>query len=258
MDSSTISIISVACIFGGALLGMGLRTLMPQHHLKDESRDTIKVGSGMIATLAALVLGLLVGSAKGSFDSTNTLMTQAAAKILLLDSVLANYGPEAKPPREQLRQATAAGIEIFWPTEKGVASGLSAFEKANAMEKMRAQIRQLAPATDAQRQLLAEAQSATGELLQMRWLLIEQAQGSLPPLLIIILLFWLTMLHLSFGLLAPRNTTAVIVLLISAISLSGAIFLILEMNHPLSGFVRVPAAPMLKALQILKMQGLDH
>src|SRR5450631_961594 len=100
MGSSTISLISVACIFGGALLGMALRTLMPQHHLKDESRDTIKVGSGMIATLAALVLGLLVGASKGSFDATNALMTQGAAKIILLDGILANYGPETKGSRE--------------------------------------------------------------------------------------------------------------------------------------------------------------
>ena len=124
------------------------------------------------------------------------------------------------------------------------------------MERMRAQLRQLTPANDAQRQLLSEAQSATGELLQMRWMLIEQAQSSLPPLLIVILLFWLTMLHVSFGLLSDPNATSITVLLISAISLSGAIFLILEMNHPLDGMVKVPVAPMRKALQILHAQTL--
>src|SRR5260221_3103871 len=103
MGSATLSLISVACIFSGALFGMWLRTRLPQHHLKDESRDTIKVGSGMIATLAALVLGLLVGSAKSSFDSTNTLITQAAARILVLDGILANYGPETKASREFFR-----------------------------------------------------------------------------------------------------------------------------------------------------------
>lgn len=253
MSSLTVSLISVACIFSGALLGLWLRKLLPQHHLKDESRDTIKVGSGMIATLAALVLGLLVGSAKSSFDSTNTLLTQGAAKILVFDSILSNYGPDTKPARDMLRRATAGGIEIFWPTEKGVASGMTAFERANAMETLRKELRQLQPATDVQRQLLSDAQSAAAEMLQMRWLLIEQAQGSLPPLLIAILLFWLTVLHVSFGLLAAPNFTSITVLFISAVSLSGAIFLILEMNHPLSGLIKVPAAPMVKALQILEM-----
>lgn len=97
-------------------------------------------------------------------------------------------------------------------------------------------------------------QLATGELLQMRWLLIEQAQNSLPPLRIVILLFWLTVLHASFGVRAPRNLTSFTVLLISAISLSGPIFLILEMNHPLEGMFKVPSVPLGKALQILRSQ----
>lgn len=254
MSSLTISLISVACIFGGALVGMWLRRVMPKHHLLDDSRETIKVGSGMIATLAALVLGLLVGSSKGSFDSTNTLVTQAAAKKIMLDGLLANYDPETKPMREQLRHAAVGALEIFWPEEKIEGSELSKFEKANAMEVIRAELRKLAPAPDAQKQLLAEANSATGDLLQMRWLLIEQAQSSLPTLLVVILLFWLTVLHLSFGLLAPGNPTAVTVLLISSISLAGAILLILEMNHPLEGMVKVPSAPLRKALQILHAQ----
>jgi hypothetical protein len=256
MSSLSISLISVACIFAGAMLGMWVRRWLPEHHLKDESRETIKVGSGMIATLAALVLGLLVGSSKGSFDSTNTLITQAAAKMLVLDGVLANYGPDTKAAREHLRRTAVSGVEMFWPAEKGTPSGMTAFERANAMETMRAQLRNLTPATDAQRQLLAEAQSITGDLLQMRWLLVEQAQGSLPSLLVIILLFWLAVLHFSFGLLAHRNVTTVVVLLISSISMSGAIFLILEMNHPLNGFVRVPPTPMLKAIELMHSQKL--
>src|SRR5476649_1599584 len=110
MSSFTISLISVACIFGGALFGIFLRGIMPKHHLLDDSRETIKVGSGMIATLAALVLGLLVGSSKGSFDATNTLVTQAAAKTIMLDGLLANYGPEAKPAREHLRHAVVGAL----------------------------------------------------------------------------------------------------------------------------------------------------
>src|SRR4029453_5628978 len=103
ISSQTIFLLSAGCMFGGALLGLLLSSLLPEHHLRDNSKDTVKVVAGMIATLAALVLGLLVGSAKSSFDALNTEITQSGTKIILLDRVLAAYGPETKDAREQLR-----------------------------------------------------------------------------------------------------------------------------------------------------------
>ena len=162
----TIGLISAGCIFGGALLGLFLQSLLPEHHLRDTSKDTVKLAAGTIATLSALVLGLLVGSAKSSFDATNTAITQNGAKIILLDRVLANYGPETKDAREQLRRAVAAGIEMFWPEEKNRGSGMTGFERANAMEVLQAKLRTLTPATDAQRQLLSQAEQITNDMLQ--------------------------------------------------------------------------------------------
>src|SRR5437762_5855601 len=250
-SSLTIGLISAGCIFGGALLGLLLQGLIPEHHLRDTSKDTVKVVAGMIATLSALVLGLLVSSAKSSFETTSNEMIQNGAKIILLDRGLAAYGPETKDVREQLRRAVAAGIEMFWPEEKNQGSGLTGCERANAMEMIQAKLRALTPTTDAQRQLLSQAEQIGNDMLQARWLLIEQAQSALPVPFLVVLLFWLSMLHLSFGLFAPRNATTITVLLISALSVSGAIFIILEMNHPLQGMIKVSSAPMHKAFEHL-------
>src|SRR6184192_3153807 len=127
MNSLTIGLISVGCIFGGALLGLFLQGLLPEHHFRDSSKDTVKVVAGMIATLSALVLGLLVGSAKSSFDATNTAMIQNGAKITLLERALAAYGTETKNARERLRRAVAAGIEMFRPEEKNAGSTMTGF-----------------------------------------------------------------------------------------------------------------------------------
>lgn len=251
MSPIAIGLISAGCIFGGALLGLWLQGLLPEGHLRDNSKDTVKVVGGMIATLAALVLGLLVSSAKSSFDATNAAIVQNGAKIILLDRVLAAYGPETRDAREQLRRAVVGGIEMFWPEENVRASGMAAFERTNALEVFQAKLREFAPATDAQRQLLSQAQQISNDMLQARWLFIEQAQTALPPPFLVVLLFWLTMLFLSFGLFAPRNVTAISVLLIGALSVSGAIFIILEMNHPLQGMIKVSSAPMRKALEHL-------
>ena len=117
MSSLTVGLISAGSIFGGWVLGMGLQRFLPGHHLSKETHDVVKLSAGTIATLTALVLGLLVSSAKSSFDTMNTGVVQGAAKIILLDRTLARYGPESKPTREQLKRSIAAGVEAVWPSK---------------------------------------------------------------------------------------------------------------------------------------------
>ena len=251
MNSLNIALISAACIFSGVLLGLWLQSLLPNHHLTADSKDTVKLGAGLLATLSALVLGLLVSSAKSSFDTMNTEIMQGSAKLIYLDRVLADYGPETKSLRERLRANTAAGIQTIWPETKIPNSGVAAFEKMNGMEMLQIKILGLTPTNALQRLMLQQAEQTCTELRQSRWLIIEQTQNHLPMPFLVMLLFWLTALHFSFGLFAPRNTLVIIVLFICAVSVSGAIFLIFEMNHPLSGFIKVSGAPMLKALHHL-------
>ena len=251
LSSQTVFLISTGCVFGGALLGLLLSGLLPAEHLRDNSRATVKVVTGMIATLAALVLGLLISSANDLFDSVDTAITQSAAKIILLDRAMANYGPETKSARDQLRGTVVEGMEMFWPEDQAKGAGLEGFERSSGMEALQTKIRELNPATDLQRQLRSEAEKLSGEMLEARWLLIAQAQHTMPTTFSVVLLFWLTILHLSFGLLAPRNATAITMLLVSALSVSGALLLILEMNRPLDGIIKVSNAPLHKALEHL-------
>lgn len=251
MSSFLIGFVSAGCIFGGALFGMGLQRLIPGHHLSKEMQDLVKLSSGTIATLTALVLGLLVSSAKNSFDSINTGIVQGSAKFILLDRELVRYGPETKAAREQLKSVVAAGIEMVWPTEETGVSTLTAFERAHGIELVQDKLRELTPQNDAQREALAQAQHIANDLGQSRWLLVEEAQNQLPVPLLVILVFWLVLLFVSFGLFAPRNLTAFTVLFVSACAISGAVFLVLELNHPLDGFIKVSSAPLRNALRHL-------
>src|SRR5262245_21488647 len=249
MNSLAIGLISAASIFCGGLLGMGLQRLLPGHHLSKEMQDRVKLSACTIATLTALVLGLLVSSANSSFDGINTGIVQGSAKFILLDRALARYGPEAKAAREQLKRTLAAGIEMVWPREKTGVPALTAVERANGTELILDKLRELSPQNDVQRQTLAQAQQLAADLGQTRWLLIEQAQSQLPLPLLLILIFWLVLLFVSFGLFAPRNATALIVLSVGACAISAAIFLVLELNQPLDGIIKVSSAPMRNALQ---------
>ncbi|HLF97910.1 MAG TPA: hypothetical protein VI457_12280 [Methylococcaceae bacterium] len=251
MSETTLSLIFAVCIFGSALLGMFVRSRLPEHHVQDDSKDAVKLGAGMIATLAALVLGLLVSSAKGSFETMSAGIVQGGAKIVLLDRVLAQYGAESGPIREQLRHNLTAGIEMFWSERQPDGSGMAAWESVKGLEQIQEKLRALSPHSDAQRTLLVQAQQIAGELLLARWLFIEQTQSTFPLSFLAILLFWLSLLYVSFGLLSPRNATVIAVLFLGAVSLATAVFLILEMSRPLDGVIKISGAPMQKALEHL-------
>jgi hypothetical protein len=251
MRSATIGVISAACVFGGALLGLWLQRLLPKHHLSKESQDVVKLGAGVVATVTALVLGLLVSSAKSSFDATSARIIQASANVIIFDRTLAEYGPEAKGAREHLRRSAERTLHTIWPEERTGVSPTAALERGSELEAVRAELRQLTPRNDAQRQLLAQAQQLVSDVSQSRWMLIEEAQNGLPTIFLVVLVLWLAILFLSFGLFAPRNATVVTALFIGACTMSAAIFLILEMNTPLDGFIKVSSAPMRKAMEFL-------
>ena len=251
MNTAIIGLISVACIFSGVLLGFWLQRLLPNHHLSKESHEIIKLGAGMIATLTALVLGLLVSSAKNSFDTVSDGIKESGAKVILLDRILAQYGPETKDLRDQLRRRVAGMVELIWSRNRISAPEMAVFERSQGLELFQAELRTMVPKTEAQTQLLAQARQLAAGLLETRWQLIEQSQTALPVTLLAVLIFWLTLLFASFGLFAPRNATVVAVLFLCACSVSAAIFLVLEMNHPITGMIRVSNAPLTKALEHL-------
>jgi hypothetical protein len=174
-------------------VGMVLRAVLPERHLCADSKDTVRLGMGMIATMAALVLGLLVASAKSFYDT-------------------------------QSSDLTAAGGEI--------------------VNKIQA----LSPQNHAQRAMQAQASGIAVDLGKLRWLMLEQESISISIPLLAVLVFWLAIVFASFGLFAPPNATVIGTLFLCALSVSGAIFLILEMYTPFKGLIQISDAPLRTAL----------
>jgi hypothetical protein len=243
MSSLAVSGIVFVCVFVGALAGMYLR--LPEHHLGAESKDVVKLGMGLIGTMSALVLGLLIGSAKGSFDTQRNEFTQLSANVIYLDRILARYGPEAKEARELLRQAVSGVIARIWPEDHFQPGEISAVSGADALYD---KILSLEPKTEAQRTLQAQAVKLLTDLAQTRWLLFAQRGSSIPMPFLVILVGWLTILFVSFGLFASPNATALGALLVCALSVAGAILLILELDRPYGGIIEISSAPLRNAL----------
>jgi hypothetical protein len=247
-----ISLIAFGCIFGGMLLGMFLRGVIPEHHLSDESRDVLKLGTGMIATLAALVLGLLISSAKGSFDAMNSGFIESGSKVILLDRVMAQYGPETKEYREHLRRNVASVIERIWSKEYKGQTELMFPDPNIGLEALQIKLRQLSPQNDTQRWLQSRALELCSDMAESRWLLVErQAHSSLPMPFLVMLVSWLVIIFFGFGLLSPRNATVILVLLVCALSAAGSLYLIQELDRPYGGLITISSAPLQNALAYL-------
>jgi hypothetical protein len=246
-----ISIVVLACVFGGALLGMFLRTVLPEHHLSEPSKDVVKLVTGLVATLAALVLGLLIASAKNSFDATNEGFRESAARVVQLDRTLAQYGPETKDIRELLRKSFSARIEQLFPKEGSRGVTLNSPQATAAIEGFQQRLRALTPQNDTQRSLQSRALDLSEAVAQARWMGIEHEDNTIPASFLVVLVFWLAAMFTGFGLFAPRNAIAVVVLFLGAVSLSAAIFLVEELNHPLGGIITISRVPMDTALGFL-------
>jgi len=246
VNPTMISLTVFSCTFGGALLGLWLRTMLPEQHLSAESKDTIKVGIALIATMTALVLGLVTASAKSSFDAVESGVQQTAIDVLTLDRTLAQYGPETAMIRAGLKLALGTRLEMIWPQDSSAASNLEPLQMrggANA-EVLTHAIRALQPGNDTQRALQAEAINQAESLLKARWMVLASVSSSIPVYFLAILVFWLTITFTSFGLFAPWNATVVTVLFVCALSVASAIFLVLEMDGPFQGLLRASPEPL--------------
>jgi Protein of unknown function (DUF4239) len=248
MSPMAISAIVFLCVFGGAMLGMFLRAVLPEHHLNADSRDVIKAGIGLVATMAALVLALLIASAKSSHDTQSTEIVQISADFIQLDRVLAHYGPETRDARAELKTILASAIGQTWASGNYQSAKLDSAEIKASADSFLEKIQQLAPGSELQRSLRDQAMQIMADLGHTRSLLLEQTGGSIPIPFLIVLVFWLVMIFVGFGLFAPANPTVVSVLLVCALSAAGAIFLIVELDRPFEGVIRITDAPLRNAL----------
>lgn len=247
MSAMTISWIVFACVFAGALLGLSLRRLLPEHHLNEDSKDVVKLGMGLIATMAALVLALLIASAKSTHDMQSTEITEMSADFILLDRTLARYGEKTKDIRSLIPVTVSNVLNQTWSPDAYRTENLDRALGIGA-DTFYGKIRKLKPRGDFQRALYAQTLQISMELGRKRSLLLEQTGGSVAMPFMVVLVFWLALIFASFGLFAPTNSTIVGVLLACALSVAGAIFLILELDRPFQGLLQISSAPLTNTL----------
>jgi hypothetical protein len=248
MLSTGTSLIVLLCTFGGALTGMLIRAVLPAHHFGDDAKGAVNLAAATVSVLTALVISSLVTSARVAFETTAGQVQEFSANLVLLDRVMAHYGPEIDEARGLLRRYTARKIELTWPKERARKPIMDDPAALEMLETVQDKLRALKPQSEAQHWLKSRALQVSGDLAQVRWKLAVENEGVIPRPFLMVVVLWLTILFVSFGLFAPRNPPVITVLFVSALSIAAGIVLILELDSPFAGLIRVSAEPMQSAL----------
>lgn len=248
MSAGWIALVVFVVVFGGACLGMYLRTVLPDEHLGPEARDAIKIAMAMIATLSALVLGLLTAAANSSLAQKQNDLRTSASQVVLLDRTLAEYGPETAEIRTLLKSVLEGRLRSIWPEEHPNTVAIGAIDGGTGIEAVQRQLLTLTPQTSAQHWLQSTALELTHSIAGARWSVVEEIGSGIQWPLLAIVVFWLAIIFVSFGLFAPHNASVTAAFLLAALSVAGSVFLILEMDQPYSGLIKIPSTALQTAL----------
>jgi Protein of unknown function (DUF4239) len=249
MNPGLIGGIACLCSVLGVMVGVWLRAHLPKEHLEGESKDVIKLGIGLTATVTALVLGLVTASTKGSFDAVDTAVKETATKLLVIDRTLARYGPDAAAIRMELKHVLDERVQMIWPTDLARPLNLDPITAGQAprVERLVDAIRALGTGDDLKAALQARAVSLAEEVLEARWTAMASTGSSVPVLFLVVVMSWLTLIFAIYGMFAD-NRTAISVLFVCALSIGSALFLVLELDTPFEGLIKVAADPLRYAL----------
>ena len=248
MSPTATGAIVFAFTLAGMLLGMWLRNHLPPHHLESDTQSSVKEVNGLIATMTALVLGLVTASAQDSFTKVGTAVEHTAADIVTLDRLLARYGPETMSIRRALQRAVEHRIEAIWGADPDATVAQIGTDPAQEFERIGTMISNLEAQPGNQQWLKSRALESTESLLAARWGIFAGRESAIPNAFLVIITFWLAAAFGGYALFAPRNGTMTGILVVSAFSVACAIFLILELGNPFEGRIVVSGDPLRFAL----------
>lgn len=238
----------IALLLAGATMaGVWTSRHLPDHHLAPDSKEAIKLATAVVGTLSALAIGFLVASAKTTFDAAETELRGSGARLVLLDRVMAQYGPETTQARQLLASLVEARIDDTW----GMALNdrpRNALKDDVGIEPVQRLLRLLTPQNEVQALVRARALEVSGTIAESHWLVLESGSEGLPVAFLVVLAFWLTVIFFTFGLLSPHNSTVISIIIVCALSVGGAIFIVNDMAHPYGGLVYVSDEPLRVAL----------
>lgn len=245
---------ALALIFGGGLLGLALGRVLPRHYMDESTQKVVQITTGTISVMAALVIGLTIAQARNTLASRDQQIEQLAANLAALDGDLARYGADTQPDRALVRQYAELKMRLTWPRD-GRQPVLDTPQGLRLLQAIQDRIMALQPKDATQREALADAVRTSDKLIALRWELAVEHAHEVPRAFLFALVFWLTLLFVSFGLFAPGNAMTVASLFLGALCLCIALLLVVDMDDPFHGLGLIAISPYPMEQAITSMGG---
>jgi hypothetical protein len=240
-------------VFAGGAIGLILQRVLPETFTTGGPRDMIGAVVGLLTLLSALVMGLLIWTAYGVYAGQNLAIQTLAAKVLQLDLALADYGPDADPQRARLRTTVGRAIDEVWGARESdknfIAENFAA--AVRGLRREEGELASLHPSTDAQRQTLAIANSIVESIGQSRLQMSFALTSAVSYPLIMIVVGWATILFCGFGLMSKGHRMSLFCVVVGAIAVASAVYLILDLSSPYAGLFRASPEPLEQVLAVM-------
>jgi len=252
MRTILIAVITLACTFGSAFAGEFLSRKLPDETLSNDSKDAVKLVMGLIATMSALLLSLLLASAQTTYNAQNANVEGLAAAVLQMDRMLELYGPAAEPLRKEVHEITDSTRSVIWEADGVHSDRLNPIGLQHRINNLLVSVLSLPTDTNLHRFAQAQFIRAASEASTIRINMFEQSRSRLPLPFLVVVIAWLSFLFMGFGLLSPFHRLVRFTFLVGAVSVSAAIFMIIELSSPYSGLIQLSDAPIVAVLEFFR------
>ncbi len=251
MKEALLALFVFVCLTGASLGALLLHGKLPAHHRQDDTQNVVRLIANIFVVMTSLVLGLMINSAKSRFDNINRDVHTFATDLILLDRLLSQYGSDAGDTRRRLVIYVERASDGTWTT--GDPLLVSDRTSEQLLTDVGDSMRALKPTDDARLSIWNDARQQYRRVIELRWALVEQAEGSIPAPLLVMVVAWLVLIFGSFGYRAPRNAVVLTSFVLASALISGALYLIVDMDAPFGGPIQVSSAPLQRAMAEIRM-----
>lgn len=251
MSAILIAVAAFLCLSVAALGMMHVYPKLPARHRDDDTNTVVRLVANIFVVMASLVFGLMINSAKNTFEGIDDNVHSFATNLILLDRTLRTYGLAGNDARQYL----IAYVEGAIANPERVNDALHEARNAGQqrLDTVGNSLAAIQPADRLHESLLVDARQLYSRIVEQRWMIVEQSEGAIPMPVIGMMIAWMTLIFASFGYRAPKNAVVVAMFVVSAMFIAASVYVVLDMDIPFSGAIQISDAPLHRALAEMKV-----
>lgn len=251
MQSVWIAAATFACLLAASLLMMHWYPRLSSRHRDEDTNTVIRLVANIFVVMTSLVFGLMINSAKNTYESIDASFHAYATDLIIFDRTLRTYGESAQQTRGLLVTYLERAIANPYRGDEALQHRKS--QAAQYLDDIGKSLARVRPADRFHETLMLDIRQQYHGLIEQRWRIVEQSEGAIPGPLIGMLIAWMTLIFATFGYRAPRNPMVIGMFTVSALLIAASVYLVLDMDIPFHGPIQISDEPLRRALAEMQL-----